>query len=306
MSDQPAPGGWYPDPSGEYELRLWYGDEWTYMVGRPDDFLDFEHRQSGELHTYLCSTYFAGDAPFHALQPGVIDSSDRSRNPVYRFGFTLGDEGERLAVWRAIAWAITEGTARYAITFYLPQDFPRRPLDDVGDGDLVRGLAWSTSDPPPRPPGWPRYWDWKADRFEGESLFDLGSWSDLTTFVEPLYSSDFFEIAIFGLTAEDGFPRLIKRLRLTRHPLFDEVFDRDDVLVYFAVGMETDIQSHLCIKARRPLPEVEALSRHYRAAFLSYQDKIGEITDFEQFATAVEQLLAPPEIGPIRRDGQNG
>ena len=28
------PSGWYPDPSGRYEMRYWDGDKWTEHVSR--------------------------------------------------------------------------------------------------------------------------------------------------------------------------------------------------------------------------------------------------------------------------------
>ena len=29
-----TPAGWYPDPSGRYEMRYWDGDKWTAHVSR--------------------------------------------------------------------------------------------------------------------------------------------------------------------------------------------------------------------------------------------------------------------------------
>ena len=29
-----TPAGWYPDPSGRYEMRYWDGDKWTEHVSR--------------------------------------------------------------------------------------------------------------------------------------------------------------------------------------------------------------------------------------------------------------------------------
>jgi hypothetical protein len=29
-----TPAGWYPDPSGRYEMRYWDGEKWTEHVSR--------------------------------------------------------------------------------------------------------------------------------------------------------------------------------------------------------------------------------------------------------------------------------
>ena len=57
----------------------------------------------------LAGPLWSGLQPPYALEPRA--------NPWFRFGINNAD-GEDLAVWRALAWALTEGSERYALPTY--------------------------------------------------------------------------------------------------------------------------------------------------------------------------------------------
>lgn len=84
-------------------------------VGESWAFLRFEHEFHDGLHTY---TARADSTLVNEVWRGLQDLApypdDPGVNPMDLFGIS-NFAGERLAVWRAIAWAVTEGLHRCGI-----------------------------------------------------------------------------------------------------------------------------------------------------------------------------------------------
>ncbi|MDF1598063.1 MAG: hypothetical protein P1T08_18480 [Acidimicrobiia bacterium] len=269
-----------------------------------DDFLDFGHEQSGDLHTYHCAVELAGDV----LWPGLYEvySEDRLQSPYFRFAINNND-GEALAVWRALAWAVTAGRSRFAIPCYYRDDAARllsiEPADIVmidweydveaepgSLSDVDRGFVPARSVVPIRPE--PTSWE-RAHRAKA-GFFELRNSSDLIALALAVGGDASSEITIFGLAGEDRPTRLVERLRGETRPRLQEILDSGDVIVDLAVDHDGYGRSHMSIRACEPLPEVEILTGHYRQAFHRYREAVSNIDDFEQFAMAIDQLLAPP------------
>jgi hypothetical protein len=269
-----------------------------------DGFLDFGHEQSGDLHTYHCAVELAGDV----LWPGLFEvyPEDRLQSPFHRFAINNSD-GEALAVWRALAWAVTTGRSRFAIPSYYRDDAARLLSVERADiamidweyeveaepgslSDVDRGFVPARSVAPiqPEPTSWEKAHQAKA------GLFELRNSSDLIALALAVGCDASSEITIFGLAGENGPTRLVERLRGKTRPHLQEILNTGDVFVDLAVDHDGVGRSHMSIRACEPLPEVEILTAHYRKAFHRYREAVSTIDDFEQFAMAIDQLLAPP------------
>ncbi len=272
-------------------------------------FLDYQHDDSDGVHTYHFSAEFAGDCLWRGLFE--VYSEDRSQSPYFRFAINNND-GEALAVWRALAWTITSGRSRFAIPRYYRDDAAK--LLDTKQADVTmvdweyavdaepgsrrevdHGFVPARSAIPirPRPTGWEKAHKAKA------GLFELRDTADLVTMSLAVGGDASSEINIFGLAGINESARLIGLLTGSTRPDLGEILGDGGVFVNLSIDHDGYGRSHMMVKARQPLPELQSLTNHYREAFERYRETVDAIDDFDQFAAAVSQLLAPPADHPL-------
>lgn len=215
------------------------------LVGR---LFNFRHEMRAGLHVYvstagddtLAGPLWSGLQPPYALEPRA--------NPWFRFGINNAD-GEDLAVWRALAWALTEGSERYALPTYdrdqvaAKMHVPRHEVvlvrweyridvrqNTFGEADIgfVPAKACVRTHPSPD--------QWELEHRHEAGIFHLSSFADLTVIDVVLSTDVTSEISIFALHA--GMRRaeqLIDVLRGTDRPQLAEALRRGDIFVDLAV-----------------------------------------------------------------------
>ncbi len=268
---------------------------------------NFLHSVDAGIHTYSSSAALA----LEAVWPGLWEQAypeAQNLNPYLRFGINNGD-GEPLAVWRAFAWAVTNGTARYAIPNYYGDDSARALGFDSGAVDLVdweydvdvadadaafemadRGFVRARHVVPGRPP--PSEWD-RSTRSKAR-LLPLRAMGDLHQLAR-VTSEATSEITIFGLAGPDRYAALLHILRSPERPSLLDVLKPGDLLVDLAVEHDGFGRSHMSVRSTEPLKEIDNLAAHFSRSFARYVEGIGQVETFKEFAEAVEDLTRPPD-----------
>lgn len=104
----------------------------------PEPFLRFAHKRRDGLHCYVVRAD-KSDMP-GPLWPGLWEqeySDDADLNPWRRY-VVNNNEGEALAVWRALAWEFTAGLSRFVIPTYYRDEAAQLQGIDRAAVQLVR------------------------------------------------------------------------------------------------------------------------------------------------------------------------
>ncbi|MEU8264820.1 hypothetical protein AB0C02_29915 [Micromonospora sp. NPDC048999] len=281
----------------------------------PERFLRFEHQHRGGLHSYVIRADEA-DLPGPAWS-GLWEQDypeDPGMNPWHRHGVNNND-GEALAVWRVLAWALTAGRSRFAIPAYYRDEAAQLLGVDRGAVQLVRWEyevdveqpEWHTADVgfvPARAcvSRWPAADRWEHGHAEFAGLFGLGSFRDFTNLDLAVSGDASSEVTLFALSdpARAGF--LAASLNQIDRPYLAEILQPGDIFVDLAVGHDrgTGASSYLTVKAAEATEVVGQLADHFSRAFRRYLDRVGQIRTFEEFHAAIDDLLAPPDVTSSR------
>lgn len=251
------------------------------------------------------------DAP-EPVWPGLWEMSypeDRRVSPYFRFGINNGD-GEGLAVWRSAAFAMCRGLTSLAIPSYhrdraaamLGRD--REQVDlieweyevDNENGDIERadkGFVPGRACVPmsPEPDEFQRRNRTRAGLFEVQSLDDF-------TALEIAVSGDVSsEVAVLAIDGSRDRDWVLASLRSDTRPRLDELLQPGECFVDVSIVRDRFLgqTSYLIMKSVNDLDDrVRAVAQHYNRAWDTYLRKVDTISTFEEFALAMEDLLAPP------------
>lgn len=264
---------------------------------------NFEHSYRDGIHHYAT----AGQVALDAIWPGLWEMEypgDRTLNPYLRFGINNGD-GERLAVWRALSWAVTAGLERYAIPNYYGDDavqtlgFDPSSVDHVDwDYDIDvsapeatfqeadRGFVRACHVVPlrPDPTDWERATSGKA------RLVPVGRLEELLA-LGRVVSEATSHITLFGLESTDRLPDLLEVLRSRRPPTVAKVLGVADVVVDTAIEHDGVGRSYLVVRSKREIHEFENMVHSFEQRFQTYVERSSELESFDEFAAAIGDLL---------------
>ncbi len=268
---------------------------------------DFRHTADAGVHTYSCSA----SVTLEAMWPGLWEQEypgDTDLNPYLRFGINNGD-GEPQAVWRAFAWAITNGTSRFAIPNYYG-DVSAKALGhdpeavdlvdweydvDVGDPSATfasadRGFVHARHVVPLQP----EPTEWESSTRSKARVLPLRSLADLHQLARST-SEATSEITIFGLVQRDRHGALLDTLRGSTRPRLSDVIEPGDVLVDIALDHDGFGMSHLSVRSRTPLTTIHDVAAHFDRALERYVATVKRISGFNEFAESIEDLTRPPD-----------
>lgn len=269
----------------------------------------FEHVRAGGLHWHVM--HALGSDIVEPLWPGLWEleySDDPRLNPFLRFGINNG-EGESLAVWRALAWAMTEGTSRVGLPCYYRDDAARNlgkdrteailvPWEYEVDLELGRFAEANMGFVPARscvqisPP--PDEWERDHQRFAG--LFDLSSFGDLTELERAVGFDATSEISMFGLKTRDA-SALGSILHSKERPVLSEVLVDGDVFVDLSLTRDRFPGTHsfLSFAAHHDLSSaLNEKTLHFESQWATYLREFGDLTTLDGFSTSMERLLRMP------------
>nr|WP_230582377.1 hypothetical protein [Salinispora tropica] len=273
----------------------------------PEPFLRFAHKRRDGLHCYVVRADKA-DMP-GPLWPGLWEqeySDDADLNPWRRYVVNNND-GEALAVWRALAWEFTAGLSRFVIPTYYRDEAAQLQGIDRAAVQLVRWEyevdleqpEWLTADigfVPARAcvPLLPDPWQREHAGFAG--LFPVASFRHLTDLALAVAGDATSEITIFALQDPDRASMLASALNQAHHPELAEILHPGDILVDVAVvhDLGAGPASYLTIKTPEATDEVGHLAAHFSEAFRRYATQASQIRTFDEFHDAIDHLLAPP------------
>ncbi|GAA1542299.1 hypothetical protein GCM10009827_072290 [Dactylosporangium maewongense] len=265
-------------------------------------FLRFEHAFRDGLHTY---TARADSTLVNEVWRGLQDLApypdDPELNPMDLY--CIGNfAGERLAVWRAVAWAVTEGLHRCGIPHWdrdnaavglgVDRDamrLVRWEYDlDVADGDLgfVPARASVRIHPPPD--------QWEIDHGGFAGLFPLASFDDLTRLDGAVFASDRAQVTVFGLDG-DRFDALADALNAPDRPVLADILRPGEMVVSLAT-VRDDWMTHwtntLTVRATSETDVVYRAAAHFGAAYQCYLDGLDSMKTLADFRSAAALLLA--------------
>lgn len=272
---------------------------------------EFEHFRANGLNWHVMH---ASDMDIvEPLWPGLweLDYGDDPRlSPFLRFGINNG-EGESLAVWRALAWAMTAGTNRVGLPAYYRDDAAKNLGTDLTKATLVpweyevdleesnfaaanKGFIEARSavyiKPPPT--------GWERDHQHLAGLFDLATFDDLTQLELAVGFDAASEISIFGLVEGDS-RSVGARLSTDQPPHLSDVLGGRDMFVDLSVTRDRfpDTNCYFAFASHRDLTaSLQEKTAHFDAQWASYCSEYGEFTTLENFVDGVERLLRmPPE-----------
>lgn len=275
-------------------------------------FLQFTYCQRDDLHTY---TIVAGDEETPGpVWPGLYQPfpEDRHLNPYWRHGINNYD-GEALAVWRAVAWAITAGSHRFAIPVYY-RDEAAALLGRSGATTMVRWeyrVDIEQSDPIVADRGFvparacitfrPGGDQWQREHQGLAGLFAVRSFSELTALDLAVGNDARSEITLFGLGGGSAgapcFDALRDALNRRDRPHLAEILRAGEVFVDLTIARDRFVgnTSYLTVKTVEPAHElVFGLADHYRNAYHRYVTRVDQLRSLADFHDAIEDLLTPP------------
>ncbi len=264
---------------------------------------DFEHTQRDDFHQYATS----GQVAFDAVWPGLWEleyPDDLKLNPFLRFGINNGD-GEPLAVWRALSWAVTADLVCHAVPNYygdeaaLALGIDPNAVDHVDwDYEIDVAAPEATFEEADRGyvrarhvvPLRPEPTEWERTTRSKARLLPLIRLDELLS-LGPVVSEATSHITLFGLSAADRLPQLLAALRTRRRPKVAKVLDVADVIVEMAVDHDGFGRSYLVVRSRRELDHFDGLVQGFEKRFEDYRIRCSGLASFEDFATAIGELL---------------
>ena len=229
-------------------------------------------------------------------------SDDPSLNPWCRHAINNND-GEALAVWRALTWELTAGRRRFAIPAYY--------RDLLGmNREAVQRVRWEyevdTEQPewltadigfvPARACVRPAPDLWQRDHVGFAGLFELASYRHLTDLALAVAGDATSEITLFALRDQDRSHFLASALNQAPGPHLADILQPGDIFVDLTVvhDLGAGAASYLTIKAPEGIDDVKRLADHFSRAFRRYTKRISKIRTFDEFHTAIDDLLASP------------
>jgi hypothetical protein len=275
----------------------------------PERFLRFEHGYRDGLHFY---TVAVDESDLPGVWPGLQQRDsypeDPELNPWHRHGINNW-YGESLAVWRALAWALTAGRSRYAIPCYLRDEVAQCLGVDRKAMQLVRWEYevdielpdWGTADygfVPARTNGFLRPTEdtWDIDHVGFAGLFEVNSFRQLTDIDRVIAGDTASELTVFALRHPGRGDILATALNQSDRPDLATILEPGEIFVDMAVDRESGAfaRSYLTVKAPEVTPQVDQLADHFSQAFRRYLDRVGQIHTLNEFHAAIDDLLAPP------------
>jgi hypothetical protein len=262
-------------------------------------FLRFEHDFRDGLHTY---TARADRTLVEHVWRGLDDLApypdDPELNPADRFGIS-NSVGERLAVWRAVAWAVTDGLHRCAIPHWLRNSV----AETLGvDRTAVRLVRWepdvdagpafvpATSSirilPPPD--------QWELDHRDFAGLFPLASFADLTLLDSAVQNLLRAQITVFGLHA-GRFEEVAAALDDPDRPPPPDLLWPGEMQVSLATVRDswmTTWDNTLTVTTPTATSTVDRVAAHYATAYRRYLDSMAAMRTLPDFHAAATRLLA--------------
>ncbi|WP_432049892.1 hypothetical protein [Verrucosispora sp. NA02020] len=280
-----------------------------------EPFLRFAHERRDGLHCYVARADEA-DMP-GPMWPGLWEQDypdDADLNPWCRYAINNGD-GEALAVWRALTWELTAGRSRFVIPAYYRDEAAQLRSVSREAVRLVRWeyevdveqSEWLSADVgfvparacvPLRPA--PGLWQREHAGFAG--LFTLASFRHLTDLALAVGGDATSEITLFALHDPGRTRLLASTLNQAHRPDLAEVLQPGDIFVDLSVvhDLGAGAASYLTVKTPEATDKVELLAGHFSEAFRRYANAASQIRTFDEFHSAIDDLLAPPRsIGTI-------
>ncbi|MBO3753035.1 hypothetical protein J5X84_43930 [Streptosporangiaceae bacterium NEAU-GS5] len=274
-------------------------------------FLRFHSDRQDGLYTYVAAV---GDGDFpDPAWPGLYEPypEDPAQSPYARHGINNAD-GEAVAVWRALTWALTAGTDRYASPSYYRDEAARLLGRQVNETALVaweyqidpeatdwlsadRGFVPARACAPIRP---------EPTRCEREhqgqaGLFPLTTFAELTAMERAVSGDVSSEITVFGLSARNSGERLNHMLNQSVRPQLGDILVPSDVFVDISVVRDRFLgqTSHLTVKTALPAADrVFLWSRRYSEAYERYRRHAQTLASLSEFHVAVDALMAASQF----------
>jgi hypothetical protein len=276
-------------------------------AGEPCGFLRFEHTFRDGLHSYtaLADSMLVTEV-WRGLQDLAPYPDDPQLNPMDLF--CVGNAvGERLAVWRAMAWAITHGLRRCGIPQWdrdhaaMGLGVDREALRlvrweydlDVADGDL--GFVPASASVRIHPlPG-----QWEIDHGGFAGLFPLASFDDLTRLDCAVFTNNRAQVTVFGLDG-DRVDELVDALNAPDRPVLADLLRPGEMFVSLATVRDhwmTNWTNRLTVKTLAETDLVYRAAQHYSRAYRRYLHALDGMRTLADFRSAASQLLAePPKV----------
>jgi len=271
--------------------------------------LSFEQAGTGGLtwHVITAGDEDIPEACWTRLVTGDYPD-DEELNPFFRFSVNNVD-GEFLAVWRALAWAITRAPAcaalprydRDRVAAYLHRE--RESMTFVRweysiDYELHpfavanRGFVPARSCIPIRP----QPTQWEVDHKHLAGIFDVPNLNAWNTIDAALSFDVASEVSLIGLTAGtlDG---LTRALNDVAPPHLDDVLEPEDIFAHLSIVRDRFLghRSYLAVAAHRDVTaELDRLSRFYAEKWTRYVEEAGRLDSFSDWVDAMERLISPP------------
>ncbi|MEU4624679.1 hypothetical protein AB0G04_32495 [Actinoplanes sp. NPDC023801] len=283
----------------------------------PERFLKFEHGYRDGLHYYRVAVD-QSDLPspvWPGLQKHGHYPEDPVLNPWHRHGINSCD-GESLAVWRALTWALTAGRSRYVIPCYLRDEVAQCLGVDHKAIQLVRWEYevdielpdWETADygfVPARTNSFlrPSEDTWDIDHVGFAGLFEVNTFRQLTDIDRVLAGDTCSELTVFALRRAGRRDSLAAALNQSDRPDLAAILEPGDIFVDMAVDREGGAfpASYFTVKAPDVTPQVDQLADHFSQAFRRYLNLVGQIHTLNDFHAAIDNLLAPPHTASIHQ-----
>ncbi|GAA3198838.1 hypothetical protein ACFO1B_02325 [Dactylosporangium siamense] len=269
-----------------------------------EHFLRFEHEVRDGLHTY---TARAGRTMVEHEWPGLqylapYPDDDPELNPAERFGIS-NFVSERLAVWRAVAWAVTEGLHRCASPHWVRNSaasvlgversavrLVRWEYDADADGGpgFVAAASGVQISPPPD--------QWELDHRDFAGLFPLASFADLTLLDSVVQHEIRAQVTVFGLH-RGRFEEVAAALDDQDRPPPAALLRPGEMMVSLATVRDewfTDWDNILTVMTPTATSTVDRVAAHYATAYRRYLDAMPALRTMADFNPAAERLLALP------------
>ncbi|HTJ32683.1 MAG TPA: hypothetical protein VL738_05585 [Dactylosporangium sp.] len=259
-------------------------------------FLVFEHAYRDGLHTYTAradSTLV--DEVWRGLQDLAPYPDDPQLDPMDLFGIS-NFAGERLAVWRAVAWAVTDGLRRCGIPYWhrdtaaIRLGVDREALQLVRwEYDIDLGFVPASASVSIHPA--PDQWEIDHRGFAG--LFPLASFDDLTR-LDDAAADIQAKVTVFGLDG-DRFEELADALNAPDRPVLADILRPGEVLASLVTvrdGWLNTMTNTFTVRTATETDLVHRTAAHYSAAYQRYLDDLDGMRTLADFRTAATRLLA--------------